>query len=393
MRFSLLVAVACFGVAAAGCATQPSSAQTRAGGPAPTSVSTVRVDCTPLVRTITGNGTLAAEEEVMLSLKVTGRLDELRVDSARRVHRGEIIARLSPTDFELRVQQATAALQQARARLGLPPQGEATRSPSTTVVTRAPGAGGARRVAPAARSHVQTFVTRGISPKAELSTPPTPTCRGRGPVSGRFEELRNRQAVLAQRRSEAGARPSAARRRGAAVAHRRRGALAHGGGRRVPRRRHADRHGGAAGSAAAAAGGAGTQRRRRARWPGGARDRARARDEVLEGRVVRLSPSIAEGTRTLAIEARCRRRAQLRPGSFARADIVVSEAAGLWCRSRRWSVFAGVEKVMTVKDGAAPRAAHPDRHPRRRAGGGVEGLTQGDDGDRHRATASPMAPP
>ena len=45
---------------------------------------------------------------------------------------------------------------------------------------------------------------------------------------------------------------------------------------------------------------------------------------------------------------------QLRPGSFARADIVVSEVAGPGCsRSRRSSSFAGVEKVLTVEDGAA----------------------------------------
>ena len=122
MRFRLLVALACFGVAAAGCATQPSSAQTRAGGPEPTAVSTVRVDRTPIVRTITVNGTLAAEEEVMLSLKVTGRLDELRVDLGSPVRSGEIIARLTPTDFELRVQQADS-----RAAAGARPAGPAGR--------------------------------------------------------------------------------------------------------------------------------------------------------------------------------------------------------------------------------------------------------------------------
>ena len=83
-----------------------------------------RVESAPMTRTITVNGTLAAEEEVMLSFKVTGRIEELRVDLGSRVERGDIIARLTPTDFVLRMQQAEAALQQARARLGLPLEGE-----------------------------------------------------------------------------------------------------------------------------------------------------------------------------------------------------------------------------------------------------------------------------
>jgi len=76
--------------------------------------------------------------------------------------------------------------------------------------------------------------------------------------------------------------------------------------------------------------------------------------EVHEGRVVRLSPSIAEGTRTLAIEAAVpNAQGQLRPGSFARADIVVSESRALVVPQSAIIVFAGVEKVMTIEDGAA----------------------------------------
>src|SRR5207249_2867592 len=67
--------------------------------------------------------TLNAEEQVVLSLKVTGRLANLAVDLGSRVHHGQVIARLDPVDFNLRVDQAEAALHQARARLGLMPDG------------------------------------------------------------------------------------------------------------------------------------------------------------------------------------------------------------------------------------------------------------------------------
>ena len=42
-------------------------------------------------------GTLAAEELVMLSLKVTGRLEEVLVDLGAHVQRGQVLARLKPT--------------------------------------------------------------------------------------------------------------------------------------------------------------------------------------------------------------------------------------------------------------------------------------------------------
>ena len=56
-------------------------------------------------------GTLAAEDQVVLSFKVDGRLNEIAVDLGSRVRKGQIIAQLDPTDFRLRVRQVEAALQ------------------------------------------------------------------------------------------------------------------------------------------------------------------------------------------------------------------------------------------------------------------------------------------
>ena len=62
-------------------------------------------------------GTLAADQEVVLGFKVPGRLADIPVDLGSPVQKGEPIARLDTTDFELRVRQADAAIQQARVRL------------------------------------------------------------------------------------------------------------------------------------------------------------------------------------------------------------------------------------------------------------------------------------
>ena len=73
-----------------------------------------------LVRAISVTGTLAAEEQVTLSLKVTGRLERAARRPRQPRHQGPGRSPGScPTDFDLRVSQADAALQQARARLGL----------------------------------------------------------------------------------------------------------------------------------------------------------------------------------------------------------------------------------------------------------------------------------
>jgi multidrug efflux pump subunit AcrA (membrane-fusion protein) len=164
---------------------------------APT-VKVVRVERTPLDRAVTVTGTLAAEEQVMLSLKVTGRLEEMLVDLGTPVRRGQVIARLTPTDFELRLRQAEAALQQARARLGLDPSGDDdTVDIERTAVVRQAKASldEARRQ----RDRFATFVQRGISARADLETADAQLQIAEGRYQDALEEVRNRQAVLAQR--------------------------------------------------------------------------------------------------------------------------------------------------------------------------------------------------
>ena len=72
---------------------------------------------------VVGRGTLAADESALLAFKVPGRISAIEVDLGSSVRKGGVIARLDTTDYQLRVQQAQAALQQARVRLGLDPGG------------------------------------------------------------------------------------------------------------------------------------------------------------------------------------------------------------------------------------------------------------------------------
>ena len=103
------------------CRNDPSAKAASSGKDAAKEVRVVRAQRGALPRVVTVTGTLAAEEQVVLGMKVSGRLMEFSVDLGSRVTKGQAMARLDPTDFKLRVEQAEAALQQARSRLGLTP--------------------------------------------------------------------------------------------------------------------------------------------------------------------------------------------------------------------------------------------------------------------------------
>ena len=154
-----------------------------------------------LPRTIAATGTLAAEEQVTLSAKVAGRLERIDVDLGTRVRRGQTIAQLDPTDFKHRVDQAEAALQQARARLGLSPSGKDERvDPEQTAIVRQ-----ARAVLDEARltrDRSVQLVKQDLIARAQLDTAEANLQVAAGRYQDAIEEVRNRQAVLAQRRSE-----------------------------------------------------------------------------------------------------------------------------------------------------------------------------------------------
>jgi RND family efflux transporter MFP subunit len=101
---------------------------------------------------------------------------------------------------------------------------------------------------------------------------------------------------------------------------------------------------------------------------------------VYRGRVVRLSPIVQEQNRTLLVEAEVpNERAFLRPGAFARVDIMteVSQPV-ITVPASAIIVFAGVEKVLVVRQG---RTAEVKVTTGRRLGADVEitdGLKRGD---------------
>jgi RND family efflux transporter MFP subunit len=66
---------------------------------------------------LTASGYVVARRQAVVSAKIQGRLEELRVEEGSEVTKGEILARLESLDFEAAVLRAKAAVQRAEADL------------------------------------------------------------------------------------------------------------------------------------------------------------------------------------------------------------------------------------------------------------------------------------
>jgi RND family efflux transporter MFP subunit len=340
-------------VLAAGCTgeSRATASQDKAAPPPPREVRVLTVAEERVPRTVVSTGALVAEDQVIVGTKVPGRLAEIAVDMGTRVRRGQVVARLDAGDYRLRVEQAEAALQQARVRLGLPATGTEERvNPEETSIVRQ-----ARAVLEEARltrDRASRLVEQDLIARAQFDTAEANLKVAEGRYHDALEEVRTRQALLAQRRSEV----ELARQQLAdtamltpidgAVAVKQASVgeyLAAGAPVaivvrvhplrlrvNVPEREAADVRVGQA-----------------------VRLTVEGDPATYHGRVARLSPIVQEQNRTLAVEAEVpNERGVLKPGAFARAEIV-TEASQPVIRVPAASIvsFAGLEKVLAVRQG------------------------------------------
>jgi RND family efflux transporter MFP subunit len=304
-------------------------------------------------RRVGATGTLAADEQVVLGTKVAGRISELPVDLGSRVRRDQMVARLDPTDAHLRVDQAVAALQQARARLGLSPEGTDDRvDPEQTSLVRQ-----ARAVLDEARltkERTDRLWKQELIAQAQVDTAVSALGVAEARYQDAIEEVRNRQAVLLQRRSEL--ELARQQRADTLVTSPIEGA--------VSERRASVGEYLAAGAPVVTLVKLHPLRLRLA-VPERDATAVRIGQAVVvtvegaagehRGRVARISPAISEQNRTLLVEAEVpNESAVLRPGAFAKADIVLAgDLRVVTVPATAIVTFAGVEKVLTVDKGRA----------------------------------------
>ncbi len=341
-------------IAGAACKSDyPASArQGRPGTGKAREVKTARVEETPFGEAVTVNGTLAAYDETVASAKVPGRLRAITVDLGTVVRRGQVIAQVEPQDYNLRVQQAEAALAQARARVGLSPDGRDDRvTPEQTGTVRQ-----ARAVldeARVSRDRAARLVEQGIIARSEFDTVDANYKVAASRYQDAIEEIRNRQAMVAQRRSElALAKQQLAdtavqapldgviqEKRASVGEYLAAGAPVVNIVKMDPLRLRAE---------------VPEREATNVRSGQNVRVTVDGNANVYVGQITRLSPVIAQQTRMLLVEADVRNNGGLRPGAFARAEIVTNDAKmAVTVPNSALVTFAGIEKVIVVQNGKA----------------------------------------
>jgi RND family efflux transporter MFP subunit len=352
-RLTILCALAAGALVAAGCNREnPATAAPppKAAAP-PRVVRVVPAGQQTVPQTVQTTGTLAADDEVVLGTKVPGRLSEITVDLGSRVRTGQVIGRVDPNDYQFRLDQAVAALQQARARLGLTPDGTDDRvDPTETAIVRQARA--QLDEAKLTRDRTVRLWNQDLVARAQLDSAEFGLQVAEGRYQDVIEEVRNRQAILVQRRSEV----ALARQQltdtailspiDGAVSQKQASAgeyLAAGARVVTMVRTHPLRLRLSVPEREAAGVRAGQA----------VRVSVDGDPNVYQGTVARLSPQIAEQNRTLLIEAEIpNERGALRPGTFAKAEVVTqADQKAVTVPASAIVVFAGVEKVIGVKDG------------------------------------------
>ena len=71
-----------------------------------------------LTQSVTASGTVNAQNTILVGTQVSGTIQAIYVDFNSRVHRGEVLARLDPSQFQAQLAQAQGALSQAQAQAG-----------------------------------------------------------------------------------------------------------------------------------------------------------------------------------------------------------------------------------------------------------------------------------
>src|SRR5256714_707705 len=330
----------------------PASGKTADGKSAPHQVRTVKVAEIPIGETVTVNGNLAAYDQTTVGMKVPGRLQTINVDLGSVVRKGQVIAQLEQQDYKLRVQQAEAGLAQARARLGLSPDGADDRvtAEETGTVRQAKAV---LEDAKLKRDRAAKLVQQGITPRAEYDTVDSEYKVALSRYQDGLEEIRNRQGLLAQRRSElALAKQQLAdtfvyspldgvvqEKKASAGEYLAAGAPVVSVVRIDPLRLRVD---------------VPEREAHSIRLGQSVRVTLEGDPDSYLGYIKRLSPTISEQNRVLSVEADVRNNGRLRPGAFVKAEIVTNQTnTAVTVPPSALVTFAGIDKVIIVENGKA----------------------------------------
>ncbi|MGE0882176.1 MAG: efflux RND transporter periplasmic adaptor subunit [Blastocatellales bacterium] len=294
-------------------------------------------------------GSLAADEEVIVSAQAAGELSQLSVDFGSYVTRGQVIALIDQRDAKLKVEQAEATLKQTLARLGMK-EGEKFDPNQNADV----------RVAKASLDWAQMDLDRssklienGDIARSVYDQAVTQHNLAKARYQAALDAVNQQLAIVEQQRAALALARKAITDTvvrspiSGAVKEKfaNRGSYLAVGGRIVslvkinPLRLRAD----IPESFAAAVQKGQTMTLTVEAFPG----------RTFSGRVVRIGPSLNEQTRALTVEAEVNNSGnQLRPGMFAKSQLITSSnAPAIMIPARAVQTIAGLSKIFVVGNG------------------------------------------
>ena len=309
---------------------------------------TARLSAIPEI--VTANGELFAEEQAQVSTKVPGRVTKLDVDLGSIVRQGDLIAELDKRDYQFRVDQAAALVEQTRARLGIQGRNDDAVTAEETAIVREAAA--ALKEARFIMETTARLAKEGVVSRIDFEKSQVRAQGAEARYQASLEEVMQLRSQLAERRAQlalARQQLSDATIRApfdGAVTRR----IASFGEylgvnaplitlvRQSPLRVRLE-----------------VPERQAAKIRQGQRIDIQLEGSPITraGRVVRLSPAIETQNRSLTIEGEIPNEDRiLRPGSFVKGSITVNpDARGISIARSALVAFAGVERVFVVKNG------------------------------------------
>jgi RND family efflux transporter MFP subunit len=154
----------------------------------------------PIPEVITATGELIAEDQATLRVKVAGRVAKLHVDLGSRVEAGDIIGELEKDDYEWKLRQAEAAVEQSRARLGLGPNDNDDADPANTAIVRQAAA--SLKEATLVGQNVAALFKQGIASNVDYQKSLVALQAAEARHQAAVEEVFRTKAEILQRRTE-----------------------------------------------------------------------------------------------------------------------------------------------------------------------------------------------
>lgn len=113
------------------------TADTRAAAPEILTVKTAPAELRSVERSILITGSLQPDESVSVSSEVAGRVSRISADFGQTVRKGQVVAELETTEFQIDIDRKRAAISQTLARLGLEPNNFEKTPVSTPTIRQA----------------------------------------------------------------------------------------------------------------------------------------------------------------------------------------------------------------------------------------------------------------